>query len=356
MAVSHCPNPDCGDEVAPGDQYCEGCGQLIPRNPPNHEQPTRAVSVHVQRARSRNGSSPRHERETRGPSRARDHVELSLPGLAGVSDRGLQRSRNEDALRLGQVAERDTRILIVCDGVSSSQSAARASQAAADAALASMTARLEEGERDLEKAMTEAVAAARAAVSAIPYQPWAGTDPPSTTLVAAAVADGRVTIGWVGDSRAYFVGPTAAEQLSWDDTWAADQVALGRLSELEAAKDPRSRFLTKWLGNDQGEESPPSVWTFRTEGPGLVLLCSDGLWDYLETTESLGEVVRDLGAMASADTLARRLVDFARDAGGHDNITVAVATVGRPEDSGADVELATRSGRTLRLPGRRQGR
>ena len=63
--------------------------------------------------------------------------------------------------------------------------ASRASQAAADAALASMTTALEAGERDLEKAMTEAVAAARAAVSAVPFQPRLGKDPPSSTLVAA---------------------------------------------------------------------------------------------------------------------------------------------------------------------------
>src|SRR5438132_12950053 len=126
--------------MAPGDQYCEGCGQVIGAD--QHgvwRQGVDAGRVRVLAGKSRNGGSPAQDRQTRGPSRARDHVELSLPGVAGVSDRGLERPRNEDALRLGHLADPDTRILVVCDGVSSSQSAARASQAAADAALASMT-------------------------------------------------------------------------------------------------------------------------------------------------------------------------------------------------------------------------
>jgi serine/threonine protein phosphatase PrpC len=120
------------------------------------------------------------------------------------------------------------------------------------------------------------------------------------------------------------VCPSGTWQLSSDDTWAADQVALGNLSAQEAALDPRGRFLTRWLGNDQGDQSAPSVRTFEIEPPGLVLLCSDGLWDYLDTADALGEMVIGLGQDATPVAVARTLVNFARGAGGHDNITVAV--------------------------------
>jgi serine/threonine protein phosphatase PrpC len=166
------------------------------------------------------------------------------------------------------------------------------------------------------------------------YQPWAGKDPPSTTLVAAAVRGGLATVGWVGDSRAYFVNRAGTWQLSRDDTWAADQVARGRLSESEAATDPRGRFLTRWLGNDQEGYAASSVRTFEIERPGLVLLCSDGLWNYLETPDMLGEMVVGLGGDASPATVARTLTEFARGAGGHDNITVAVAALGAAEPVG----------------------
>jgi len=296
--LSYCPNPSCRAQVAPSDQFCEECGQsIVPvdHGPWELSVEVRGAPAPPRAGRGSNGSGSRQDRETRGPSRTRDHVELSLPGAAGISDRGLERSRNEDAVRLGQIANPDTTILVVCDGVSSSQSAARASQAAADAAAASLTLALEAGSGDLGRAMTEAVAAARAAVSVIPHQPWAGKDPPSTTLVAAAIADGRVTVGWVGDSRAYFVGPAGTWQLSSDDTWAAEQVALGHLSEREAARDPRGRFLTRWLGSDQDVDLGTSVRTFEIERPGFVLLCTDGLWNYLDGVDSLGEMVLEPG-------------------------------------------------------------
>jgi PPM family protein phosphatase len=330
-SVFLCPNPNCREEVAPSDQYCEGCGQAIPRArqaPSGQSADGSAGPAVAANAPSPNGRS--QDRETRGASRARDHVELSLPGVAAVSDRGLERARNEDAVRLGQVADPDTTILVVCDGVSSSQFPARASQAAADAAIASLTMTLEAEDRGLELAMKEAIAAAWAAVAAIPHQPWGGKDPPSSTLVAAAIANGHVTVGWVGDSRAYFVGPVGTWQLSSDDTWAAEQVALGRLSEREAARDPRGKFLTRWLGRDQEDPMASSVRTFEIEWPGIVLLCSDGLWNYVDTADTLGEMVLGLGEDVAPLTMARALTDFARDAGGHDNITVAVAVpIGR---------------------------
>ena len=328
MPAFRCPNPDCRAEVAPSDQYCEECGQAIP---PGHHRAwdesleVGGVPAAAVRTPTSNGGRPRQAQETRGPSRVRDHVELSLPGVAAVSDRGLERSRNEDAVRLGQVAAPGATIIVVCDGVSSSQSPARASQAAADATIAALTMTLEAEKRGLELSMKEAVAAAWAAVSAIPHQPWQGKDPPSSTLVAAAITQGQVTIGWVGDSRAYFVGRAGTWQLTSDDTWAAEQVARGQLSEREAARDPRSRYLTRWIGRDQENPLASSVRSFEIEWPGFVLLCTDGLWNYLDTTEALGEMVLGFGEDEAPITVARALTEFAREAGGHDNITVAVS-------------------------------
>ena len=351
--VFRCPNPECLEALSPTDQYCEVCGQAVRPSPPalwHQSLDVGAAHAAAGGVVSSSVGSRSQDWETRGPSRTRDHVELSLPGIAGVSDRGLERSRNEDAVRLGRVAHPETAILVVCDGVSSSQAAARASQAGADAALASLMVTLEGGERDLEKAMNEAVAAAREAVSTIPYLASAAKDPPSSTFVAALISDGHITVGWVGDSRAYFVGPAGTWQLSWDDTWAADQVAMGSLSEREAASDPRGRFLTRWLGDDQEDESGPSVRTFEIEWPGFVVLCSDGLWNYVAVADRLGEMVMELGEDATPITIARSLTNFARGAGGHDNITVAVAAItGAPNE----VSLDTRFGRTVRLPARR---
>ena len=58
-----------------------------------------------------------------------------------------------------------------------------------------------------------------------------------------------------------------------------------------------------------------------------MLLCSDGLWNHASEPEQIAEVVRRSRPARDALAVARGLVDFARDRGGHDNITVAVLVI-----------------------------
>ena len=308
----HCLNPECGEPVREGDRFCEVCGQeLLP-------------SVQVVDGVPDGDRLPDDD-PTRGVRRGRDHVEMWFPGVAGVSDRGLHRVRNEDAIAVVRMDQYDATVLVVCDGVSTSHQAHVASQVAADTTLSSLVASVEIGESDLEVAMRDAIIHAQSAVAGIPYK--AGTkDPPSSTLVAAIVRSDCATIGWVGDSRAYLVCPSGTWQLSRDDTWVADQVAQGLLSESEAAGDPNGHVLTRWLGEDWRDGQSPSVISFRVEEAGYLVLCSDGLWNYLPTEAHLGAAVAELDE-ATPLAMAAQLTELARRAGGHDNITVAVAAV-----------------------------
>src|SRR5262249_43095751 len=128
--------------------------------------------------------------------RQREHLELALTRHCGaVTDRGLSHPCNEDALALAQVNDREAYVLVVCDGVSSSQAADLASQAAAEATCNTLTEALHAQAGLTEAAMHTAVSAALLAVRALPYTNIADRDPPSTTLVAAVVSEGRATIG-----------------------------------------------------------------------------------------------------------------------------------------------------------------
>jgi serine/threonine protein phosphatase PrpC len=309
--VLRCSNPTCGEPVRQGDRFCEVCGQDL--------HPVVVGAVPTASAAKRDGESPSRSR------RARDHVELGYKRVAGVSDRGLYRARNEDAIALARLDPHDTSVLVVCDGVSTSHRAHVAAQVAADTALAALVAAVERGQVDLEEAMRQAVVQAQEAVANIPYRAGA-KDPPSSTLVAAIVKADCATVGWVGDSRAYLVCPTGTWQLSRDDTWVADQVAQGLLSEAEAAGDPNGHVLTRWLGEDWRDGQAASVLSFEVAESGYVVLCSDGLWNYLPTEEHLAEAVAEVED-ATPLVLAAQLTELARQAGGHDNITVAVAAV-----------------------------
>ena len=80
-----------------------------------------------------------------------------------------------------------------------------------------------------------------------------------------------------------------------------------------------------WLGADAIDVTPEMV-ELAVSGPGLVLLCSDGLWNYTPTEDTLARVIAERrGSDATMIALTESLVSFANDSGGHDNITVALA-------------------------------
>ncbi|QFZ20004.1 PP2C family serine/threonine-protein phosphatase [Saccharothrix syringae] len=306
--------PECAAPVAPQDRFCEACGRnlRVQRTPVGGPVTARCAC---------GGAEFDGEgfcaRCGRARVAVRDRVEFVLPGVAGVSDRGRRRQRNEDSMAFGRVRGRGVAV-VVCDGVASSERAEQASQTAVDTAVDVLLTGLQSG-ADAEAATADAVTAANGAVARL-ARPEAAEVAPSCTFVSAVVTDDSATVGWVGDSRAYLVAGTGAARLTTDDTWAAQLVAEGVLTEEEALTDRRAHVLSRWLGADAGAVEPQSV-TFMVETPGLLVLCSDGLWNYVPEPEDLLAV---LPRGVPPVEVARGLVDVALEAGGHDNITVVV--------------------------------
>jgi len=215
---------------------------------------------------------------------------------------------------------------VVCDGVSTSRESETASSQAAQGIAGSLAKALKNGGiSDAEALMRHAIAAEEAGLAAHPAR-GAGDNPPSTTVVAALVADGRATVAWVGDSRAYWIGPTGgARQLTSDHSWVNDVVSAGEMTADQAEKDPQAHAITRWLGADAGENSEADTAQFPIAAPGILLLCTDGLWNYAATPEAMAQIVRNAQPPdADALTLARNLIAFANEKGGHDNITALV--------------------------------
>ena len=323
----------CGTVVSVGDRFCEECGtslvadSAIPKSTGGCEKC---------------GAGP-EEIDTEGycsqcgfrnQARENDRIEIvRSPNLAGVSDRGLRHHRNEDYLACATVDGTNSYVLVVCDGVSSSQEPDLAAKAAAESACMTLTAVIEKGDGrgldqpcPLEEAMKKAIASALASVCAIPYTTGVDADLPSTTIVAAVVQESTATIGWLGDSRAYWISPNGSRQLTQDDSWLNDVVASGQMTETEASQSDKAHAITRWLGADAIADSEPSIVNFDIPGSGYLLLCSDGLWNYTPESAQIAELVK-LRSDADAISVARGLVEFARSRGGHDNITVAVLSL-----------------------------
>jgi len=147
---------------------------------------------------------------------------------------------------------------------------------------------------------------------------------PSATYISAVIGSDAVTVCWLGDSRAYWLsaGP-GATRLTTDDSLAEELVARGVLSEAEAMASPQAHVITRWLGADLSEPGP-HVTRFEPPGPGVVLVCSDGLWNYRPEAPGLAALALP-AALTDPLGAAAELVKFALDAGGIDNITVVLA-------------------------------
>ncbi len=138
-----------------------------------------------------------------------------------------------------------------------------------------------------------------------------------TTITVALFEDGIVSIGHVGDSRAYRIRDRKVEQLTEDHSLVAELVRSGRLSPEEAEIHPQRSVITRALGTDPDVD----VDSFPVEAkPGDVfLICSDGLTSMVDDETILDVVERHHDDL---DTAAKELVAVANHSGGEDNITV----------------------------------
>ncbi|MGW0628062.1 PP2C family serine/threonine-protein phosphatase [Streptomyces sp. NPDC002758] len=272
--------------------------------------------------------------------RERDHMEQESGPVAAVSDRGLRHHRNEDAFAVGHTTQPDgspVALAVVCDGVSSATRPDEASLAASRAASEALLAALPRGTHP-QQAMHEAIVAASDAVNALAEEPAEAREhsphqnAPACTIVGAVVTAGLLVVGWVGDSRAYWVPVDRSSppvRLTEDDSWAAQMVAAGLMSEAEAYADERAHAITGWLGADAYELEPHTA-SFKPDRPGVVVVCTDGLWNYAESAEEMAEVL-PLDAAARPLHSAQVLVGHALDGGGHDNVTVALVPFPAPQ-------------------------
>jgi serine/threonine protein phosphatase PrpC len=311
----------CGSETVPDANFCGRCGVKLK---PVAEAPIIAC---------RCGAGPEsidaagfcEECGVRQIDAApEDHAEQAIgANFAGVTDRGRRHPVNEDAIGIAEAPSPSglVRLLIVCDGVSTSSEAARASAAAVEAFTQTALARAAAGD-DLAAVARRAAGAAQNAVLSIPY---ASTDnAPAATLVAALVRDLRAAIVWAGDSRAYLLAPTPS-QLTRDDSWFNDIVESGALTPKQAKAHKYAHAIVKSLGAlAEGEAFAPNVLETELPERAWLLLCSDGLWNYAEAAPELAELAAPATEAESALEACRRLVAFANAGGGHDNISAVL--------------------------------
>jgi serine/threonine protein phosphatase PrpC len=328
--------PLCGASVGAGDVFCEACGQELPASVSASGVATPIAPVDTQVGES----PPRTTCVACGADgtiaddgycsvcgmkqpAAHDHEEVVLDAAVAITDRGQRHHRNEDAVAVARRAD-GRLVAVVSDGVSMTVNPDKASAVAVEAAIRVLTASDIQADIDVPDVLLAAHVEARAAVQAVPFMPDAQLGSPSCTFLAAVVTPpGAIDVAALGDCRAYWLDRSSGGDsvLTADDSWAESQIATHEMVAAQAYSDPRSHAITRWLSLDADPAWRPHLSRFEP-GEGRLLLCSDGLWNY---TVEAGE----LTAAASGDDMsliatARRLVQFANEQGGHDNITVVL--------------------------------
>lgn len=240
---------------------------------------------------------------------------MTIRDSAGATDTGHKRRRNEDSY----VCEPP--LFAVADGMGGHQAGEVASRLAAaalreDVEPAGGTERIEELIREANRRIWQH---SKEDVTASGM---------GTTVTAARVEGDSVTIGHVGDSRAYRIREGQIEQLTEDHSLAAELERSGKLSAEEARMHPQRSVITRALGTDPDVE----IDAFSVEGrPGDVyLICSDGLSSMVDDATILAVVE---GRRSNLETAARELVRAANRSGGEDNITVVCFELGSEGDA-----------------------
>ena len=237
---------------------------------------------------------------------------------------GRQRDHNEDALfYLNAVladAEREQPfgIFIVADGMGGHENGELASSIACKTMSEFLIQRLYKAffsvnsEPPLESIQEIMEAGVQQAQQAVLTQAHGG----GTTLSAALLVGGQITIAHVGDTRIYLIYPDGRLQsVTQDHSLVRKLVELGQISESEAAVHPQRNVLYRALG--QNEPVQPEIKTIPTPINGYMLLCSDGLWGVV----SDNDIFKIISRGKNVSEAALNLINAANASGGPDNIS-----------------------------------
>lgn len=238
--------------------------------------------------------------------------------LIGGTDKGLVRATNQDRFELARLSE-TLAFAVLCDGMGGENGGHIASGIAAAHVKEVMRRDLSEdmNEPTLRGVMLSAVETANALV----YEA-AQKDPKlsgmGTTMIVAVFSGRDLYLACVGDSRAYRVSPTGTDQLSHDHTVVQMLLDIGEISQEDAQNHPKRHFITRAVG--VGSTVDTDFIMHPLEEDDFVLLCSDGLYNYLNP-----EGLYPLLEQCARENNVAALIELAKAAGGADNITAVVA-------------------------------
>jgi protein phosphatase len=241
--------------------------------------------------------------------RTRKREALRVVEHAALSDVGRQREGNEDSML------EKSPLFVVADGMGGAQAGEIASGTTVET-LSELTA---DG-IDFHE-LVEGVKEANRRIWTMAKEDSSRSGM-GTTVSAALVHGGKISIAHVGDSRAYRLREGEIAQLTDDHSLVAELERHGKITAAEARVHPQRSMILRALGI--GEEVEVDTYCFEAADGDVFLLCSDGLSGVVHDAV-IGEILENTNTLADA---AEALIDMANVSGGPDNITTVLFRIG----------------------------
>lgn len=250
--------------------------------------------------------------------------------IVAKTDTGLVREENQDRVMYTMLDDK-TAFVIVCDGMGGENAGSEASEIAVNAVYNRVTQnyRTESDSNSLRNLLLSALTAANIMVHdrSLSDESKVGM---GTTCVCGIIRDNVAHICNVGDSRAYIYHNDEMLQISKDHTYVQLLFEKGEIDEEEMKIHEQRNMITKAVGID--DEISPDYFEIAFNSKDLLLFCSDGLSGFC-SEEQMVDIINNT---QDIDEASQKLVKYALDQGGRDNITVALVTnsIGRERNNG----------------------
>ncbi|RMD96000.1 MAG: serine/threonine-protein phosphatase, partial [Calditrichaeota bacterium] len=264
--------------------------------------------------------------------------------MAAATDTGTVRKQNEDSFYFSEKYQ----FFILCDGMGGHNAGRLAARTAAETLkdvlrqekFIDVDRICEDIDERLPNPAMKLIASVRLANRrifnyAIKYPQYKGM---GTTLVAALIDNGWLYIAHVGDSRLYRLRQGELKVLTSDHSYLRELIEDRELSEKEAWQFRQKNVLTRAVGIAPNIKIDLCMDAALPND--LYLLCSDGMYGALPNELILRVLTADHGSLQKT---VDRLVNYAKNLDGSDNITAGTILVQDSTPPARHVSLVTKT-------------